>query len=203
MSIIKGSNTLKGILFASILFLVLLLIGSFFQVGLFLSAPAATPEKADLIVVLGGDAGARSLTGAKLYCDGYAPRVLLTGLDDGEKAALPYYYHWRSQLLQGKGVDKQAILYDFKSGNSWQEAQNTLKLMKENHWQTALVVSDPPHLRRLDWVWNKTFSGFGCDYRLIAAAPSWWDAHHWWQDERSGKFVVDELIKLAYYRIKY
>lgn len=173
------------------------------NLGEYLSTPAQAPRKADLIVVLGGDGGARSLTGAELYQGGLAPYLLLTGLEEGEKEAVPYYLHWRSQLLQAKGVAATAILFDEKSMNSWQEAQNTLEMMRQKGWRRVLVVSDPPHLRRLDWVWGKTFAGTDKEYLLIAAMPSWWRSRAWWGDERSAKFVVNELGKLIYYRLKY
>lgn len=176
---------------------------AFVKAGVFLSSPASLPQKADLIVVLGGDAGARSLVGAELYAKGFAPVVLLTGLDDGEKEILPLYLHWRAQVLVARGVPQETILYDLQSANSWEEAVNTAHLMKDHNWEKVLVVSDPPHMRRLNEVWRKAFAGMGKEYMLIPAIPSWWDAEHWWQNEVSGKFVVNEFIKLGYYWLKY
>lgn len=173
------------------------------NLGKYLSTPTQIPHKADLIVILGGDTGARSLKGAELYRSGMAPVVLLTGLDEGEKETLPHYLHWRCQLLQSKGVAADVLLFDDKSENSWQEAQNTLNLMSQKGWQWVIVVSDPPHMRRLDWVWGNAFAGSGKNYQLIAAMPSWWQRDSWWANERSAKFVINEAIKLVYYRLKY
>jgi len=63
----------------------------------------------------------------------------------------------------------------------------------------VLVVSDPPHLRRLDHVWGKVFAGSGIQYRLIAAPMEKWDAARWWSNEASAQYVVIEYIKLGYY----
>lgn len=175
----------------------------FFHLGTYLEGTAQQPRAADLIVVLGGDAGARSLTGARLYTQGYAPNVLLTGLDDGEKDAVPFYLHWRSQVLMAYGVSESALLFDLVSQNSYQEAQNTAALMAKKGWQKVLVVSDPPHMRRLESVWSQVFAGSGREYRLISARPYWWQAERWWSNEISAKFVVNELIKLGYYQLKY
>lgn len=65
------------------------------------------------------------------------------------------------------------------------------------------MVSDPPHMRRLDWVWGKVFAGSGKSYVLIASEPAWWDAEHWWASEKSAQFVLTELIKMVYYVWKY
>jgi len=35
--------------------------------------------------------------------------------------------------------------------NTYQEAINTAALLSANYWHSALVVSDPPHMRRLDY----------------------------------------------------
>lgn len=65
------------------------------------------------------------------------------------------------------------------------------------------MVSDPPHMRRLDWVWGRTFANSGKSYRLVASEPDWWYAAQWWRSEKSGQFVITELIKMAYYVAKY
>ena len=85
------------------------------------------------------------------------------------------------------------------STNSWEEAVNTLRLMRERNWERVLVVSDPPHLRGLDWAWGKVFEGSGKEYRLIAAPLEGWDPERWWQNDASARFVVSEVKKLAYY----
>jgi uncharacterized SAM-binding protein YcdF (DUF218 family) len=194
----------KWILPPTIIFIsgAMLLLG-IVNAGNYLSSPADEPHKADLIVVLGGDAGSRSITGARLFTQDYAPRVLLTGLDDGEKEALPYYLHWRSLVLVARGVPKEVILYDLESANSQEEALNTLRLMVECSWNNVLVVSDPPHMRRLSGVWGEVFKGSNKKFSLIEAVPRWWNAERWWANEISGKFVINEYIKLGYYWVKY
>ena len=66
-----------------------------------------------------------------------------------------------------------------------------------------MVVSDPPHMRRLQWVWSRVFKGSGIEVLLVAGTPVWWDAGRWWANEPSAKFVVNEYIKIAYYLVKY
>ena len=91
------------------------------------------------------------------------------------------------------------LVSDTYSTNSWEEAVNTLRLMRERNWERVLVVSDPPHLRGLDWAWGKVFEGSGKEYRLIAAPLEGWDPERWWQNDASARFVVSEVKKLAYY----
>ena len=59
--------------------------------GKFLASPARGPQKADVIIVLGGDTGARSICGLQLYKQGYAHYILLTGLEEGEQTTQQFY----------------------------------------------------------------------------------------------------------------
>jgi uncharacterized SAM-binding protein YcdF (DUF218 family) len=178
-------------------------IGVLIMAGRFVSGPADTPTKADLIVALGGDAGNRVREAQRLFAEGYAPRILLAGIEFGDPLVRPAYLEWRAAFLAARGVPANAVLLDNQAGNSWEEATNTLALMRAQSWRSVLVVSDPPHMRRLSWVWGKVFEGSGLEFRLIAAPMPGWEAGAWWRDEKSAQFVLMELIKLAYYFVKY
>ena len=67
----------------------------------------------------------------------------------------------------------------------------------------VLVVSDPPHMRRLSWVWRKVFEGSGKDFTLVAADSVNWNAEFWWRTSPNAQFVFSEYIKLAYYLYQY
>jgi uncharacterized SAM-binding protein YcdF (DUF218 family) len=169
----------------------------------FLEGPASQPAQAELMLVLGGDAGDRGLTAAGLYAAGLAPRLLITGLERSRPQVKRAYLHWRTQVLVDAGVPLDRIEFDKESGNSWEEAVNTRRLMEARGWRRVLVVSDSYHMRRLSWVWNKAFDGSGLEYSLVASSPAFWKPDAWWHDERSGAAVINEYIKLAYYLIKH
>jgi uncharacterized SAM-binding protein YcdF (DUF218 family) len=172
---------------------------AFFQAGNFLDAPSQQPEKADLIIVLGGDNGGRSHKAAELYHQGFAPRVLLTGIEGGHVKTRSHHLNWRASFLVEQGVPENVLMFDALSASSWDEAVNTLHRMQSRNLKRVLVVSDPPHLRRLDWVWRKVFAGSGKEYRLVASSMEGWDATRWWRNEVSAQFVIMEYMKLAYY----
>jgi|SRR5579859_430498 len=186
-----------------LLFVLVVALTLLLTIGRFLESSAQLPVKADLVVALGGDAGNRAIKAHELYRDGYAPFVLLTGIEGGDPQTRPYYLNWRASFLVARGVPQEAILIDSISANSWEEAANTRRLMDSRAWARVLVVSDPPHLRRLDWVWTKAFEGSRKEYRLIAAPMQDWDASRWWRNEKSAQFVLMEIIKLAYYKVAY
>jgi len=155
------------------------------------------------MVVLGGDGGDRGLKAARRYAAGMAPRVLLTGLEASPPEVRRAYLHWRAQVLVEAGVPQERFEYDIESGNSWEEAVNTRRLMEARGWRRVLVVSDPYHMRCLSWSWRRVFEGSGLEYSLVASSPAFWKSDAWWRDETSGQAVIVEYVKLAYYLMKY
>lgn len=180
-----------------------LMLGSFALAGRYVSTPVDEAVKADLILSLGGDNGSRIREAQRLYAEGYAPRILLTGIEYGDPRVLSTYLGWRAAYLTSKGVPINSIVLDNRSGNTWEEAENTMALMRMKGWNRVLVVSDPPHMRRLSWVWAKVFHGSGLNYRLIASPMPEWEADVWWRDEKSAQYVLTELIKLVYYFVRH
>lgn len=174
---------------------------SFLMAGVFLAAPTGQPCKADLMVSLGGEYGSRVLTASELYANGYSSRILLTGYEGGAIGPRPKFANWRPHFLQENGVPMGVLLFDSLSRNSWEEAVNTLQLMQKKGWDTVLVVSDPPHMRRLFWAWSKVFAGSDKHFVLVSTNLEGWDAAHWWREQANVDFVMSEYAKLVYYRI--
>ena len=171
------------------------------KAGYWLEAAGQAPAKANAIVVLGGDNGERSLKAQALYHDGYAPIIVLTGLEKGS-ATPPPRLTWRADYLAAHGVPRSVLRFEVGSRNSYEEATNILALMQKQKWQRVIVVSDPPHMRRLAWTWNRVFKDSGLHYVLVPSGAEWWSPSEWWRDELSGSFVIMEYIKLAYYIVK-
>jgi uncharacterized SAM-binding protein YcdF (DUF218 family) len=186
--------------FAVIGFLLLIAI-AFINLGYWLAAPASEPVQADLIVTLGGGTGERDQMAAVLYKAGYAKKILLTGM--GGFAKQGYYQSPRSLFFLKQGIPAEALMFDGLSINTHQETFNTAALLSARHWQSALVVSDPPHIRRLDYCLQPVFKKAGLSYQLIQSAATTWHADRWWQDKKWLQFCVSEVVKLVYYALAY
>jgi uncharacterized SAM-binding protein YcdF (DUF218 family) len=170
--------------------------------GHFLEATGQAPARADLIFALGGDNGSRADRVLEIYRQGLAPRVLL-GAEGVHSSTRGTYLGWRARYLVDEGIPEQALLHDRRSANSYEEAVNALALMRAMNLDRVLVVSDPPHLRRLSWVWGKVFAGSGKEFILVASAMEDWDAARWWRTSPNAQFVFGEYVKLAYYLVQY
>jgi uncharacterized SAM-binding protein YcdF (DUF218 family) len=191
---------MKRILFV-ISFLLLLAGFVFINLGYWLSAPASEPVQANLIVTLGGGTGERDQMAAVLYKAGYANRILLTGM--GGISEQSYYQSPRSLFLLKQGVPAEALIFDGQSTNTYQEAINTTALLNAHHWHSTLVVSDPPHIRRLNYCLQPVFKKAGLSYQLIQSYAPTWHAERWWQNKRWSRFCVREVVKLIYYALAY
>lgn len=169
------------------------------QCGHWLAAPAHPAVDADVIVVLGGDSGDRALKAVELYRAGRARHLIITGSERSPRRARQAQLTWGAALLEEEGIPRDALTLDVASFSSWTEATNTAETMKRRGWNRALVVSDPPHMRRLQWTWSKALAGTSLRFDLVATTPEWWMPERWWVDEKSAQAVITEHIKLVYY----
>ena len=170
---------------------------SFLSLGFLVSQHASNPEKSDVIIVLGGDNGLRVRKGAELYRAGYANHIILTGID--ERFYRPAHPNWRERRMITLGVPKNAMKVDTKSKTTWEEAENTSKTMKKIGWESAIVVSDPPHMLRLHQTWSRAFEGSSKKFILVSTSPKWWDRVLWWKNKQSYQFVISEIKKNLFY----
>jgi uncharacterized SAM-binding protein YcdF (DUF218 family) len=173
----------------------------FLSLGFIVSQHAGIPEKSDVIIVLGGDNGLRVRKGAELYKAGYAAHIILTGID--ERFYNPGHPNWRERRMMAFGIPKSAIKVDAKSTTSWEEAENTSDTMEEKGWKSAIVVSDPPHLLRLQETWSKAFEGSPKKFILVHTDPLWWNPLLWWNNDKSYQFVMNEIKKNVFYAMVY
>ncbi len=186
-----------------IVILLLLVAILFLNLGHWLSTPANNPVKADLIVTLGGGIGERDQMAVDLYKAGYAKKILLTGMGRTVDFGKGFYQSPRSLFLLKQGVPVEALLFDGLSVNTHQESLNIAALLTVHHWHSALVVSDPPHLRRINFCLQPVFKNAGLSYRIIQSTTPTWQADRWWQDKRWRQFCLNEMVKLIFYALVY
>ena len=189
--------------FLAISSFLLLLVFALFNLGNWLSEPANKPAQADLIVALGGGTGERDQMAARLYKAGYADKILITGMGYSLKAGLNYYQHPRSLFFLMQGIPNEALMFDGLAINTHQETINLAALMTAQNWRSVLVVSDPPHIQRINYCLEALFKQNGLSYRLIQSDVPSWHAERWWQQPKWLFFCVSEVIKLVYYVLVY
>jgi hypothetical protein len=76
-------------------------------------------------------------------------------------------------------------------------------VLTAQHWHSALVVTDPPHIRRVGFCLYPLFKKAGLSYWLIQSDAPTWHANRWWQDDRWRGFSLLEVVKLIFYAVVY
>ncbi|WP_414052806.1 YdcF family protein [Macrococcus animalis] len=146
--------------------------------------------KSDVIVVLAGDKG-RLEKAVELYKQGYAKNIILTpvsfennGLNAGNAMKLE--------------VDSNDIISEYKSTSTFNTIQNINKIMDENKFTSAIIVTSDYHMKRTIMTFNKYKYK---NYSLHYVSSHDLQGRKWY--ERSDRFKVwfSELKKLTGYRL--
>jgi uncharacterized SAM-binding protein YcdF (DUF218 family) len=81
-----------------------------------------------------------------LYKDGRVERIMLTG-GYGHGAAFAEAEVARIYCLD-QGLPESALLMETKSTTTWENLREAKPILDDNGWESALIVSDPWHLKR-------------------------------------------------------
>ncbi|WP_207482565.1 YdcF family protein [Arenibaculum pallidiluteum] len=144
----------------------------------------------DVIIVLGGDAGPRAALGARLFADGLAPRVLVTGAGDCETV--------RGALVR-RGVPAARIVVECQSRSTHENASRSAAILSELGARSAILVTSWYHTRRA----LGCFRAASPATALMVAAADEHDAH--WRSIRglARLTVAQEFLKIAWYAARY
>lgn len=147
-------------------------------------------KKADVIIILGGDAGDRTFRALELYKAGAAPKIIVSGDGDG--------FLIRDRLVLA-GVDTNVIIVESKSHNTKENAEFSVRLMKERGMRSAIVVTSWYHSRRA-LACFRSF-GTGMDFSSFPAYDGINMDHKPSMSEVP--MVVHEYFGIAWYWLRY
>ena len=151
------------------------------QMGACGSAPdnSENCKKADVIIAIsGGDTTARAEKAINIYRQNFAKNIIFSGAaaDPSSPSNAKVMY----DLAVKKGVPQSAIKLDETSENTRQNSENVAKILKENGWTNAILVSENYHLRRA--YTNFVGADAQANFRTTAAKNQifWWAAPRGW-----------------------
>ena len=156
----------------------------FWKRSLVVSVPL---ERADALIVLGGEAESRSLEAARLYRKGVASQVFVTGLGDASR---------NRQILIGAGVPALRITTEPKATSTYENALLLKPLLESAGVKSALIVTSPFHTRRALATFRKLMPGitFGV---TDAPVERWKSAKG--REELNRLALLEMLKTLAYW----
>ncbi len=157
---------------------------AFTMAGLWV-AEADRPGKVDVIVCLNGSE--RVKKAAELYHQGLAPKVILTAGKDKKDLA---------QL----GIPEKHIALAEGPMTTYQEALAVKAMLPFSGVRSAIVISDPYHLKRVRWTFRQVLKDSRVKFYFVSSDLPW-EGQGWWREGQSRVPVALEISKIVYYRL--
>ena len=121
----------------------------FFNMGNILDI-SQSAKKADAIVVLGGDwEGYRVKRALSLYKKGFSKKIVLNSETRTHIEEAGQIFKTEKEYLRYNNVPERDIFFLYNAGNTMYELKALKKLAIETGLEKLLIVSAPPHLRRV------------------------------------------------------
>lgn len=150
-----------------------------------------TPEKVDVIIMLGGGDKGRMEKAAELYHQGYAEYVMITPESED-------IYAQSTEFALELGIPEDAIIEEYKATSTYTNAIESLKLMDEYGFDSALVVTSDYHLKRSKMIYDRVNDG---QYELTYIAALGADGETWKERSYADRIWFTEFYKLWGYRL--
>lgn len=159
-------------------------------------------RKATAIAVMSGRMPERALEAARIYQQGYAPRVWLTHSTEpgATLAQLSIHYfseeEYDKQLLVREGVPENAIeVLEPPIVNTADEIKTIGTALAKQRQGTVILVTSKVHTRRVRALWKRLAAQDGGAI-VRGVSDDKFDAGHWWRTTGDTLDVVREVLGL-------
>ncbi len=163
--------------------------------------------KADAIVVLGGGLQTRPFAAAELYRQNIAPKILLMHVEPSPTTELgltPTEQDLTRQILLQQGVPaSDLITIGHNVSSSYEEALAVQQWLSTNQNQHLLIPTDPFHTRRVNSLYHKLLRDTPTQLSIQSVPQPQYSPSNWWQTEEGLIAFQNEVVKYAFYRLKY
>lgn len=152
-------------------------------------------EKADAIVAVSGDQGARTATAVDLWKRGFAPVIVFAGASE-DPASLPSAEIMKREAVR-LGVPADRVLTEPSSATTKENATRVSDILRGYEIKRVILVTSPYHQRRASLLFARQLEGTGITFRNHPARDEDWDPSLWWASEPSRSLTLVELAKLG------
>ena len=157
-------------------------------------------SSADVIVVLAGNSPFRARHAETLYARGLAPHVIISNEPLSSHGVQTTWLELRQVGLVHLAIPDDAIVpIPEVSDSTYEEAQHSRDIMEARGWHSAILVTDPFHMRRALLTFRQAFGPSGLTVAASPADGSKYGVDNWWTDRNAIMRVAQEYLKLGYY----
>lgn len=155
-------------------------------------------RKADAIVVVsGGDTSARTEEAIKLYREGWAPLIIVSGAaadKSGPSNAKAMY-----QQATNNGVPRNAIVMEESSETTKQNATEVKKIIDTRNIKDVILVTSGYHMRRAQLEFSAQFADVKIRSHPVTVDKHW--SGLWWLTPWGWWLALGELIRIGLFAV--
>ena len=160
------------------------------------------PEKADIIFIPGGDQGSLAVTAARLFREGYAPRILPSGRYSKPvgRCLIPDYeteWDFLKDILVKEGVPRERVLEERQATYTYENAIYSRKVTDSLGMEIrrAILCCKPYHARRSLLYYQLLYP----DTRFLVCPVRESDVtrENWFLTEKGTKIVLGEIERIG------
>jgi uncharacterized SAM-binding protein YcdF (DUF218 family) len=151
--------------------------------------------KADAIVAISGDTGARTQSAIALWKEGYAPVLIFSGGSSDPASVASAELMKRTAVAAGVPAD--VIVVEGASATTEENAARVAELMRDRGLGSAILVTSPYHQRRAAILFEREFAPSSMTLHNHPVEDPDWDASFWWTHDASRRLTLIELAKLG------
>jgi len=157
-------------------------------------------QTSDVIVVLAGNSPYRAKHAEALYQAGLAPNVIISNEPLSSHGVQTTWLELRQYGLVHLAIPDAAIVpIPEISDSTYEEALRSREIMQARGWRSAILVTDPFHMRRAVLTFRQAFDPARLSVAASPAEESKYGVDNWWTDRNAVMRVVQEYVKLGYY----
>jgi len=153
-------------------------------------------QQADALLLLSDDNffADRATRASELYRQKLAPVVVASGRRLRPTAGVAELME--HDLIE-RGVPKDRIMrFPQDADNTREEAQALRVLVAEKNWHSVIVVTSNYHTRRTRYIFERVFPD-SVAVRVASARDGGFDPEHWWENRKSLKLFIQELVAMV------
>jgi uncharacterized SAM-binding protein YcdF (DUF218 family) len=106
-------------------------------------------------------------------------------------------------MMVNHGIPAAQVETLTSAHSTMEESDEILAYCLQKNLHDISVISSSFHLRRVRWVFEDKFKAAGISVHFIGAQNNEYDAGNWWHNEEGLIMANNEIVKLAYYLVKY